>query len=115
MKVLLVNGSPHKEGCTYTALSEVAAALNKEGIETEMFWIGNRPIGGCIACKVCVKLGQCVFDDVVNICRKKAYDGGRLCIRYTGALCRRQREHDRLYGQIILFGTPMETAIRPFG
>ena len=50
MKVLLVNGSPHKAGCTYTALCEVADTLNKESIETEIFWIGNRPIGGCIAC-----------------------------------------------------------------
>ncbi len=47
MKVLLVNGSPYKEGCTYTALSEVADTLNKEGVETEIFWIGNKPIGGC--------------------------------------------------------------------
>lgn len=46
MKVLLANGSPHKEGCTYTALCEVADTLNKEGIETEIFWIGNKPIGG---------------------------------------------------------------------
>ena len=51
MKVLLVNGSPHKEGCTYTALTEVAKTLNEENIETEIFWIGNKQIGGCIACK----------------------------------------------------------------
>lgn len=73
MKVLLVNGSPHKEGCTYTGLSEVADTLNKEGIETEIFWIGNKPVGGCIACKQCSKLGKCVFDDVVNEFREKAY------------------------------------------
>lgn len=72
MKVLLVNGSPHKEGCTYAALSEVAETLNQQGIETEIFWIGNKPIGGCIACKSCVKLGKCVFDDAVNQCREKA-------------------------------------------
>ena len=42
MKVLLINGSPHKEGCTYTALSEVAAQLQKHEIETEIFWIGNQ-------------------------------------------------------------------------
>lgn len=74
MKVLLVNGSPHKEGCTYTALCEVAETLNKEGIETEIFWIGNKPIGGCIACKKCVELKKCVFDDVVNSFREKAYE-----------------------------------------
>lgn len=74
MKVLLVNGGPHKEGCTYTALCEVAKTLNEEGIETEIFWIGNKPIGGCIACKACVKTGKCVFDDVVNRFREKAYE-----------------------------------------
>lgn len=72
MKVLLVNGSPHKEGCTYTALCEVEKTLNGEGIETEIFWIGNKPIGGCIACKSCVKTGKCVFDDAVNVFREKA-------------------------------------------
>ena len=74
MKVLLVNGSPHKSGCTNRALEEVAATLQKEGIETEMFWIGNKPIGGCIACKRCVQTGKCVFDDAVNVCREKAYE-----------------------------------------
>lgn len=74
MKVLLVNGSPHKSGCTNRALEEVAATLQKERIETEMFWIGNKPIGGCIACKRCVQTGKCVFDDVVNTCREKAYE-----------------------------------------
>ena len=46
MKVLLVNGSPHKEGCTYTALMEAGSALNACGIETKMFWIGNKPLSG---------------------------------------------------------------------
>ena len=66
MKVLLVNGGPHKEGCTYTALSEVSKALNNEGIETEIFWIGLKPISGCIACGKCKETGRCVFDDDVN-------------------------------------------------
>lgn len=74
MKVLLVNGSPHKEGCTYTALSEAAKALNEEGIETELIWIENKPIGGCIACGGCRKTGKCVFDDVVNRVKEKAYE-----------------------------------------
>lgn len=72
MKVLLVNGSPHREGCTYTALCEVAGTLGREGIETEIFWIGNKPIGGCIACLKCREKGCCVFDDVVNRFREKA-------------------------------------------
>ena len=74
MKVLLVNGSPHKNGSTNRALEEVAATLNKNGIETEIFWIGNRALSGCIACKTCVKTGKCVFDDSVNKCREKALE-----------------------------------------
>jgi multimeric flavodoxin WrbA len=66
MKVLLVNGSPHEKGCTYTALTEVSETLNKEGIETEFFWIGNKPLSGCIACKSCAEKQRCVFNDKVN-------------------------------------------------
>ncbi len=72
MKVLLVNGGPHKEGCTYTALSEVAKELNNNGIETEIFWVGIKPISGCIACHKCSEIGKCVFDDVVNKFAEKA-------------------------------------------
>ena len=66
MKVLLINGSPHENGCTFTALNEVAGSLNKNGIETEIFWIGKKPISGCAACWGCLKLGKCVFNDGVN-------------------------------------------------
>ena len=66
MKVLLVNGGPHQKGCTYTALSEVAASLNEESIETDFYWIGNKPIGGCIGCFQCANKQKCVFDDTVN-------------------------------------------------
>src|SRR5512137_351935 len=66
MKVLLVNGSPHEKGCTYTSLTEVAKTLNEEGIDTEIFWIGIKPLAGCIACKTCAKTGHCAFDDCVN-------------------------------------------------
>lgn len=66
MKVVLVNGSPHEKGCTYTALNEVAKTLKAEGIDTEIFWIGIKPLAGCIACKSCVKTGHCVFNDSVN-------------------------------------------------
>ncbi len=71
MKVLLINGSPHKEGCTYVALKEVATTLEKEGIETEIVWIENKPVGGCIACGTCRSTGKCIFDDVVNKIREK--------------------------------------------
>ena len=66
MKVLLVNGSPHKNGSTYTALCEVSDALNENGVDTDIFWIGNKPLSGCIACKKCREKNQCVFDDAVN-------------------------------------------------
>ena len=66
MKVFLVNGSPHQHGCTARALREVASALEQGGIKAEIFWIGSRPIGGCIGCGACAKLGRCAFDGVVN-------------------------------------------------
>ena len=65
MKVLLVNGSPHREGNTFIALSEVAETLRMLGDEAEMVWIGNRPVRGCIACGSCAKTGKCAFDDDV--------------------------------------------------
>ena len=74
MKVLLVNGGPHKDGCTYTALREVEKELNNEGIETEIFWVGVKPISGCIACGKCSEIGKCVFDDVVNEFAEKCKD-----------------------------------------
>lgn len=66
MKVLLVNGSPHEKGCTFTALEEVANALKADGIDSEIFWVGIKPLIGCTACKKCQELGRCVFNDKVN-------------------------------------------------
>lgn len=67
MKVLLINGSPNEKGCTYTALSEVAAVLNENGVETEIASIGKQPIRGCIGCGGCAGKRRCVFgDDIVN-------------------------------------------------
>ena len=66
MKTLLINGSPHANGCTFTALSIVAEELQKNGIETEIVHIGNKDIRGCIACGKCAELGHCVFNDMVN-------------------------------------------------
>ena len=74
MKVLLLNGSPHKKGCTYTGLCEVEKTLNENGIETEIFWVGTKPIASCMACGKCSELGECAFDDKVNEFVKKAYD-----------------------------------------
>ncbi len=66
MKVLLFNGSPHKEGCTYTALSEIKKTLTEEGIESEIYHIGTKNIAPCRACRACAKLGKCAIDDGVN-------------------------------------------------
>ena len=66
MKVLLINGSPNKNGCTYTALKEISDTLNKEGIETEIYYIGKDPIAPCRACRACGKLGKCIIKDKVK-------------------------------------------------
>ena len=62
MKVLLINGSPNVNGCTYTALKEVADTLEKEGVESEIIHVGNKEIRGCIGCRQCKKNGKCVFN-----------------------------------------------------
>lgn len=74
MKVILVNGGPHKDGCTNVALEEVEKTLNKEGIETETLWLGTKPIGGCIGCNVCLKNDNKCFmnSDGVNEFIEKA-------------------------------------------
>ena len=72
MKVILVNGSSRKEGCTNAALLEVERSLKEEGIETEQFFIGNQPLADCIACGKCRKDGRCTFEDVVNEFVEKA-------------------------------------------
>ena len=66
MRVILVNGSPHQKGCTYTALREIEKVLNNNEIETEIFWLGAKPIAGCIGCGNCLKSGKCFMDDKVN-------------------------------------------------
>lgn len=72
-KVLLLNGSCNEYGCTYTALKEVAGALEKEGVETEIFQLGKEVIRDCIGCGGCGKLGKCVFEDgLVNAFVEKA-------------------------------------------
>lgn len=66
MKVLLINGSPRKEGNTYLALREMEKIFEQEQVESEIIHIGNKPIRGCIACRACAQKGKCVFDDCVN-------------------------------------------------
>ena len=67
MKVLMLNGSPHEKGCTYTALAEVAGELNQADIETEIMHVGGGTVHGCMGCGACGKLGKCIYsDDKVN-------------------------------------------------
>ena len=87
MKVLLVNGSPHKNGSTNRALQEVEKTLQASGVETEIFWIGNEPVGGCIGCGGCGKTGACVFG---------------LCLRKPCPLCGSLGQYDVFSGPGIL-------------
>ena len=65
MTVVLINGSPHRKGNTFIALSEVAGALEKEGVQTEIIQLGIKAVQGCIACNKCAELGHCVFQDTL--------------------------------------------------
>jgi multimeric flavodoxin WrbA len=77
MKVLLINGSPRQNGCTDTALREMIGVFEANGVETELLWVGNKPVAGCIACGSCAKNGRCVYDDQVNgvLARLDTIDG----------------------------------------
>ena len=66
MKVLMLNGSPRTKGNTFIALEEMKKVFETEGVEAEIVQVGNKDVRGCIACRRCVELGKCVFDDVVN-------------------------------------------------
>lgn len=95
MKVLLINGSPRKEGNTYLALSEVAATLNNEGVETEIVNIGTKAVHGCMACFKCREAKRCVInDDLYNTVRQKVEEADGIIIGSpvyyagpNGALC----------------------------
>lgn len=66
MKALLINGSPNERGCTYTALSEVDKTLKNHDVQTELLYLGKKPIQSCTACFACMQTGRCVFKDAVN-------------------------------------------------
>lgn len=82
MKVLMINGSPRQKGNTSIALAEIAGQLEKLGIDSEIVWIGNNPLRGCIACNTCKeKPGACVFnDDVCNGISAKMNDADALIV-----------------------------------
>jgi len=80
MKVLLLNGSPHEYGSTYTALHEMQKIFEAEGIETELLQLGKQNIRGCIACGGCARQGKCVFDDAVNETAEKFREADGLVV-----------------------------------
>ena len=101
MKVLLINGSPNKDGCTYTALCEVASALNNEGIDTQILQLGEHAINDCMACGFCDENERCVIDDVVNEVAEniEQYDGFVFGspVYYAGPASRLTAFLDRLF------------------
>ncbi len=115
MKVLLLNGSPHENGCTYTALSEIAAQLNKNGIDCEIHWLGDKPINGCTGCGACFrnKNGKCVFGDkdgINELITKINYADGVIFggpVHYAGAAGNLHCALDRVfYAKISFAGKP---------
>jgi len=90
MNVLLINGSPHQYGCTYTALSEVKRTLEEGGVTGEILWIGRKAVQGCIACNKCEELDRCVFQDEL----------------YRAALEKLQQADSLVVGSPVYYGGP---------
>lgn len=117
MKVLLINGSQHPHGCTYTALQEVENELKKCGIETEMFWCGNKPIMGCLGCSQCLETKRCVYGkDTVNAFLEKVNDADGFVfgtpVHYAGPSGFIKPFMDRaFYGKSALFANKPAAAI----
>lgn len=80
MKVLLLNGSPRKEGNTFAVLREMEKTFNAEGVQTELIHVGNQNVHGCLACGKCGELGKCVLDDLVNEVAAKLAEADGLVI-----------------------------------
>ena len=101
MKVLVINGSPHRHGCTDRALQEVERTLADLGIETERIEAGNKDIRGCIGCNFCREHGRCVFNDIVNECAPKFAEADGVVIGspvyYAGANGQLLAMLDRLF------------------
>lgn len=103
-KILLINGSPNEHGCVDAALGEIAAALDKNGVDSEILWLGKKPMQDCIACGNCREAGQCVFNDAVNetAARFDEFDGMVIGspVYYGGANGRLTSFLDRLFYSI---------------
>jgi len=82
MKVILINGSPNANGCTYTGLSIIKEQLAKNGVASEIYQVGTKPIAGCIACRKCKQTGECVFDDdLVNKVAQELKEADRVVVK----------------------------------
>ena len=101
MKVLLINGSPHEHGCTYTALKETADTLEGLGIGTEILYLGTKALSGCIACGKCREAGVCVFNDIVRETSERIGDFDALVVGspvyYAGPTSQLTAFMDRLF------------------
>lgn len=101
MKVLLVNGSPHEDGCTARLLAEVGVSLEREGVQAETYWLGNRAVADCIDCGGCSREGRCVLADDVNEFRERAKDAHGFVfgtpVYYASASGRLKSFMDRLF------------------
>ena len=116
MKVILVNGSPHANGCTYTALQEIEHELNAQGVETEIFWIGIRPISGCMGCNQCLASGRCCMNDSVNLFLEKVPEADGFVfgspVHFASATGALTSFMDRaFYGRAVLFAHKPAAAI----
>lgn len=94
MKVLLINGSPHEKGCTYTTLNHMAKTLEEREVRTEIIHVGRKEIRGCMACQGCAETGKCIFDDCVNLALEKAKDADGF-----------------VFGTPVYFSSPMGTMV----
>ena len=109
MKVLLINGSLHEHGCTDAALSLVADALRENGVEAETYWLGVKPVTGCIGCRQCMKLGgKCAIDDKVNEFKELARAADGFCVRLTRALRLLLGQPQGLHGPAFLLRAPRQ-------
>lgn len=103
MKALIINGSPHEDGCTYTALEHVGAGLKAGGIDYEIVWLGKEPIGSCVACRACTKTQRCAFgvNDGLNALIEKGTEADALvlgsAVHYAGITGALKSALDRMF------------------
>ena len=79
-KVIILSGSPHKDGTTSRALEELSGSLMAQGIDAEVIQVGHLTVRGCSGCYACGKLKKCVHDDIVNEIAEKFKEADGLVI-----------------------------------